>query len=270
MINSPPSGMVAPPSPPLRRERNLILVTLLVLAAAAWGVLVVQAHASMQTGLTMGMQAGLFLLIWVAMMVAMMFPASAPMVLIFARIQAGKRQQGRAFVPTWIFAVAYLAIWIASGAVGYGGAVLGERIGSGNMWLMTNGARLTGALLVVAGVYQLTPLKRMCLSKCRSPLAFVISSWRDGYQGAVRMGLQHGLYCLGCCWLLFVILFPLGMMNIALLAVVTLLIFAEKVLPYGDRISWLAAAVLVAYGLAVIAFPGLLPTMGNTQNTMHM
>jgi predicted metal-binding membrane protein len=270
MIESQRSAMVAPPSSPLRRERNVILGTLLLLAAAAWGILVVQAHASMQTGLTMGMQASLFLLIWIVMMVAMMFPAAAPMILIFARVQAGKRTQGRAFVPTWIFAAAYVVIWTTAGAVGYVGAVLGERVGAGNMWFMTNGARLTGALLVLAGVYQFTPLKRMCLSKCRSPLAFVISSWRDGFQGAVRMGLQHGLYCFGCCWLLFVILFPLGMMNIALLAVLTLVIFAEKVLPYGDRVSWFAAAVLVAYGLAVVVSPGLLPTMANTQDTMHM
>ncbi|HEX6507485.1 MAG TPA: DUF2182 domain-containing protein, partial [Chloroflexota bacterium] len=177
---------------------------------------------------------------------------------------------GNVFVPAWVFTAAYLLIWLAAGAVAYGAAVIGQRIGSDSMWLSTNGPRLTGGLLVLAGVYQLTPLKRICLSKCRSPLSFVLSSWRDGYGGTLRMGLQHGLYCLGCCWLLFVILFPLGMMNIALLAVLTLVIFAEKALPFGNRISWVAGAGLAAYGLAVIISPDLLPTMATHTNNMQM
>jgi predicted metal-binding membrane protein len=114
-------------------------------------------------------------------------------------------------------------------------------------------------LLAAAGLYQLTPLKRACLAQCRSPLAFVMTSWRDGAVGAVRMGLRHGLYCLGCCWFLFAILFPLGMMNIAVLAAITLLIFAEKSLPWGDRLTWVAAAVLAAYGVAVLIAPQILP-----------
>jgi predicted metal-binding membrane protein len=222
------------------------------------------------TGLTMGMGAALFIVIWVVMMAAMMFPASAPMVLVFAQVQAGKRRQGRPYVSTWVFTGAYLLIWAAAGVLAYLVAIAGEHIGGQSAWLTDNGGRVAGALLVLAGIYQLTPLKRTCLANCRSPLAFIMSSWRDGYGGAVRMGLKHGLFCLGCCWLLFVILFPLGMMNIAVLALVALLIFGEKALPHGDRIAWLGAAVLVAYGAAAIVHPSLFPTMTPQQMKMHM
>jgi predicted metal-binding membrane protein len=125
-------------------------------------------------------------------------------------------------------------------------------------------------LLVTAGIYQVSPLKRICLAKCRSPLAFLMTSWRNGYGGAVRMGAEHGLYCVGCCWLLFAILFPLGMMNIAVLVAITSLIFAEKVLPWGDRISWGGAAILVAYGVVVVFMPGVFPSLTSQPMTAHM
>ncbi|HEX6108185.1 MAG TPA: DUF2182 domain-containing protein, partial [Ktedonobacteraceae bacterium] len=128
-------------------------------------------------------------------------------------------------------------------------------------WLMANAARIGGGVLVLAGLYQLSPLKRSCLAKCRTPLDFILGSWREGYIGSFRMGLEHGLYCLGCCWLLFVIFFPLGMMNVAVLAVVTVLIFAEKSLPLGQRVAQLAALALIAYGVLVVVVPGALPTM---------
>src|ERR671938_1047278 len=114
------------------------------------------------------------------------------------------------------------------------------------MWVMANAGRLGGGILTVAGLYQFSPLKHLCLAKCRSPMAFIMTSWRDGYGGAFRMGLEHGLYCLGCCWLLFVILFPLGMTNVAAMAVITLLIFAEKSLAIGPAVARAAALALVA------------------------
>ena len=113
---------------------------------------------------------------------------------------------------------------------------------------------------MTAGVYQFTPLKNTCLSKCRTPITFVMTSWRSGTAGALRMRWLHGLYCFGCCWLLFVILLPLGMMNVAAMATITLLILAEKVLPWGRAVAYAAAALLIAYGVAVIATPRLLPT----------
>ena len=115
-------------------------------------------------------------------------------------------------------------------------------------------------MLLAAGAYQLTPLKDLCLSKCRTPLTFIMTSWRDGAAGALRMGFLHGAYCLGCCWLLFVILFPLGIMNIAVMAVITLIIFAEKTLPWGRAVARGTAITLIAYGSVIVAAPQLLPT----------
>jgi predicted metal-binding membrane protein len=130
-------------------------------------------------------------------------------------------------------------------------------------------ARIGGIVLVAAGLYQLTPWKDLCLSKCRTPITFIMTSWRDGAAGALRMGLLHGAYCLGCCWLLFVILFPLGIMNIAAMAVITLVIFAEKTLPWGRAASRVAAAALIAYGFVVVTAPQFLPTFhpGHGMNT---
>jgi len=247
---------------PLPRERNLILGFLLVLAGAAWALLAWQSarpddHAM---GLTMGMGAPLFIAIWVAMMVAMMFPTAAPMILTFARVHAGKRERGAPFVPTWAFVSSYLVVWTLFGALAYALAIGAEHLADRWMWLMDNAARIGGGVLVLAGLYQLSPLKGSCLSKCRTPLSFILGSWRDGYGGSFRMGFEHGVYCLGCCWLLFVILFPLGVMNVAAMAVITVLIFAEKSLPTGPHIGRIAAAALVSYGVLVAFVPGALPT----------
>jgi predicted metal-binding membrane protein len=208
----------------------------------------------------MGLRAPLFLAIWVIMMVAMMFPTAAPMIVAFHKVQAGKRQRGEAFVSTWIFVAAYLLVWGLAGVVAYAGALAAEAVAARTALSPATAARVGGTVLVAAGLYQLTPLKDLCLSKCRTPITFIMTSWRDGAAGALRMGLLHGAYCLGCCWLLFVILFPLGIMNIAAMAVITLVIFAEKTLPWGRAAAHAAAAALIAYGLVVVAAPRLLPT----------
>src|SRR3972149_2587908 len=199
----------------LTSARNLILASLLILAAGAWELLAWQAAMADDDamGLTMGLGAPLFMAIWVAMMAAMMFPTAAPMILMFARVHASKRQRGQPFVPTWVFVSAYLVVWTLFGALAYAVAVGAEKLADQSMWLMDNAARLGGGILVLAGLYQLSPLKRSCLSKCRTPLDFILGSWRNGYGGSFRMGLQHGAYCLGCCWVLFVVLFPPGGVN---------------------------------------------------------
>jgi len=249
---------------PLPRERKLILSLLLILAAASWALLIWQSVAmnsqAMGMGLTMGMSAVLFIAIWVVMMIAMMFPTAAPMILMFTMVYAGKRQLGQAFVPTWVFVGAYLLVWTLFGVVAYPLALGAERLAGQSMWLMNNAPRIGGAFLVVAGLYQLSPLKHICLAKCRTPLQFILSSWRDGYGGAFRMGFVHGAYCLGCCWFLFVILFPLGIMNIAVMALLTALIFAEKSVPLGRQISQITGIVLILYGVLVVLVPAALPT----------
>jgi predicted metal-binding membrane protein len=249
---------------PLSVQRNVILGLLLALAAAAWAALLWQsADAGMDMTMassTMGLRAPLFLAIWVTMMVAMMFPTAAPMILTFHKVQAGKRARGDAFVSTWVFVTAYILVWTLAGVAAYAGALAAEAIALRAALSSTAAARIGGAVIMLAGIYQLTPLKDLCLAKCRTPITFIMTSWRDGAIGALRMGLLHGAYCLGCCWLLFVILFPLGIMNIAAMAVITLIIFAEKTLPWGRLAPRAVAAALVAYGVVVIAAPQVLPT----------
>jgi predicted metal-binding membrane protein len=212
------------------------------------------------SALTMGMGAALYIGLWGLMMVAIMFPSAAPMILMFARVQASRSEKGQPYVPTWIFTSAYLALWVATGVVAYVLAVGADALAQGSPWLMENGARIGGALLVAAGIYQLTPAKEVCLEKCRSPLSFLTNSWEDGAGGALRMGLRHGAYCIGCCWLLFLILFPLGMMNVVAMAAIAALILAEKVLPWGNAVRYVAAAALIGFGAYVIFMPEALPT----------
>jgi len=251
-------------SEPLSVQRNVVLALLLAPGAAAWALLACE-HAISEATMsmaspTMGMRAPLFLAIWVVMMVAMMFPTAAPMILTFHKVQAGRRRAGEVFVSTWAFVAAYLLIWALAGIAAYGGALVAEAVAVKVALSSATAARIGGVVLAAAGLYQLTPLKELCLAKCRTPITFIMTSWQDGIGGALRMGLVHGGYCLGCCWLLFVILFPLGIMNIAAMAVVTLVVFAEKTLPWSHATARAAAVVLVAYGIAVILAPQLLPT----------
>ena len=245
-------------------QRNVILGLLLALAAGAWAVLVLQsADANMDMTLassTMGMPASLFSAIWVVMMVAMMFPPAVPMILTFHEVQIAKGQRGDAFVLTWVFVATYLSVWTLAGVAAYAGALASEAFAAGAALSPATAARIGGVVLVAAGLYQFTPLKDLCLSKCREPITFLMTSWRDGVTGALRMGLLHGAYCAGCCWLLFVILFPLGIMNVGAMAVVTLIILAEKTLPWPGLAPYATAFALVLYGALVIASPQFLFT----------
>ncbi|WFP77051.1 DUF2182 domain-containing protein [Mesorhizobium sp. WSM4906] len=250
----------------LTLQRNIILALLIAIAASAWALLIWQQmgmDADMRMGIyspTMGMKAPLFLAVWMIMMVAMMFPTAAPMILTFHQVQAGKRGRGETFVSTWVFAAGYMLIWGAMGVLAFAGAA-GSEVLAAYVGLSTaTAARIGGALLMAGGAYQLSPLKYLCLAKCRTPVGFILTSWRDGQWGAVRMGVQHGLFCLGCCWLLFLALFPIGIMNLAAMAVVTLLIFAEKTLPSGERIAKVSGVALLLYGATVLVFPQALPT----------
>lgn len=245
-------------------QRNVVLALLLAVAAGCWAVLLLQAAAAdpgMAMALpTMGLPAPAFLAMWVIMMVAMMFPTAAPMILTFHNIQAGKRRRGETVVSTWLFVAGYLLVWTLAGMAAYVLALAAEALAARAALSSASAARIGGALLIAAGLYQMTPLKEICLAKCRSPIAFILTAWRDGAVGALRMGLVHGGYCLGCCWLLFVILFPLGVMNIAAMAVLTLVVFAEKSAAWSRTATRAASAVLLLYGAAVMAVPRALPT----------
>ena len=249
--------------PALARQRNVILVALVGLAAAGWIVFLDQAREPMDMemagdmgpDLTMGGSWPLFFATWVAMMVAMMFPAAAPMVVMYGRM----RRSDPASVT--LFTGSYIALWFAFGGLAYVLSAGVEAAASRSEWVAMNWGRAGGALLVLAGVYQLSPLKDICVRHCRTPLAFVMTHWRDGRTGAITMGLTHGLYCMGCCWLLFLILIPLGVMNVAAMAAVALLVFVEKVLPWGKRAGLAAGVLLVGAGIAVTIHPELLPTV---------
>lgn len=244
----------------LQREDHLFLAQLLILAAASWAMLIWQASMMkrMGMGLTMGMGAALFLAIWVVMMIAMMFPATATMNLAFVQVQRARHTGWRAAVFPWTFVGAYLLVWAIFGVFAYLGALAASGLAEQIPWMMMNAARIGGGILVLAGLYQLTPIKRVCLAKCCAPLDFIRGRWRDGSTGAFRLGLEHGIYCLGSNWLLFVLLFPLGIMNIVVMAGLTVLIFAEKMVPRGERIARGVSLVLILYGMLVIVVPAAL------------
>ena len=201
-----------------------------------------------------------FVAAWAVMMAAMMFPAAAPMLLLFRRVYAQRQAAGTGFVPTWVFAAGYLLVWTVVGALTWVLVRLGSDLAGrlGDAKRRTWAPLALGAVLVVAGLYQLTPLKRVCLDHCRTPLGFVMTHWRDGRLGALRMGAVHGAYCLGCCWALFAVLVAAGVMSLAWMLLLTLVVFAEKVLPLGRGtsrgvgVAFLALGVVVASGAAAM------------------
>src|SRR5262245_9047153 len=245
----------------LSGQRSVILGLLLALAAAAWADLVWHSHTTTEMTMTHAVgHARHFIADWLVMMVAMMLPTALPMILTFHRVQAANRQPRDAFGSTWVFVAAYLMMWAFAGLAAYVGMEAAEAEIARVALAPTTAAQVGGAIIVVAGIYQLTPLKDVCLSKCREPLDFIVTEWRGGATSALELGMLHGAYCLGCCWLLFVILFPLGIMNGAALAAVTLIIFAEKTLPWPRLAPYATAGALVLYGALVITSPQLLPT----------
>jgi len=184
---------------------------------------------------------------WWIMMVAMMLPSAAPMILLFSTVSGRQREQGKPYVPTALFAGTYLAVW---GLFSVFAALL-------QWWMdvsmepMTN-RWLTGALLIGAGIYQLTPLKQLCLRQCQAPLRFVLTHWQPGPRGALVMGTKHGVYCLGCCWLLMALLFVGGVMNLYWVMGIALYVFIEKFLPAGGWPSRTLGALLSIAGVWVL------------------
>lgn len=241
----------------LQREYRLFLTLLLILAATSWVMLIWQSSMMkrMGMGLTMGMGATPFLAIWVVMMIAMMFPATATMNLAFARVQCERHSGRRPSVSPWIFVGAYLLVWALFGVFAYLGALAASGLAEQIPWTMMNAARIGGGILIQAGIYQLTPLKRSCLAKCCTPLDEIQGRWCDGSTGAFRMGLEHGITCLGSNWLLFVLLFPLGLMNVVVMAGLTVVIFAEKRFPRWERIAQGVGLVLILSGILVMVVP---------------
>jgi predicted metal-binding membrane protein len=250
----------------LRHDRAVVLGSLAVVILLAWGYLLLGAGIDMET---MNMGGGQMMVMlsqwspgygvvvfamWAVMMVAMMLPSAAPVILLVAGI-ARKRTaaDGARGATTVLFVLGYLAVWLGFAAAAtllqWGlseAGLLSDTMAFGN-------ALLAGAVLVAAGIYQWTPLKEACLRRCRSPLDFLLFHWREGRVGALASGSGHGVFCLGCCWMLMALLFVGGIMNLAWIAGIALLVLIEKTLPWGGRMNRVTGAVLVAWGAVTLA-----------------
>jgi predicted metal-binding membrane protein len=192
------------------------------------------------------------LLMWAIMMVGMMLPGAAPMILLYDRVRERQEARGASLAATGVFALGYVVAWtlfsVAATTAQWAleqAALLSPRMASASPWL-------GGGLLIAAALYQWTPLKHACLVRCRSPIAFLGHHWRPGGLGALRMGLHHGLYCVGCCWVLMALLFVGGVMNLLWIALLAALVLLEKVLPGGELLARLAALLLAGAGILVI------------------
>lgn len=252
----------------LRRGRTIVLVALAGGSLAAW-IVTVERMRGMDAGPGTDLGGlGWFVGIWATMMAAMMLPSVSPTVLLFARASGERARQGPAeLVPAWLFVAGYLLVWTAVGLAAYG--VYRAIVTAGTVWLSWDraGPYVAGAALAAAGLYQLTPLKDVCLRRCRSPLHFLLHDWREGRAGAVLMGIEHGGFCLGCCAGLMAALFALGVMSLFWMAVVAAVILVEKVAPGGRELSRVVALALVGLGVWVSSAPASVP--GLVQPNSH-
>jgi predicted metal-binding membrane protein len=236
------------------RQRLGLIGLLFGLAAVGWWWTVDQMRGMDNGPWTNLGGAGWFLGVWIVMMAAMMFPSVSPTVALYARMTVPRSAAAPLF-----FALGYLLTWATAGAFAFALAYAGGRaVGDVLAWDRA-GRWVAGATLVAAAVYEVTPLKDVCLGKCRSPLGLLLGSWRDGRLGAIRMGAGNGAWCVGCCWALMASLFALGVMSVAWMAVVAGLIALEKTLPWRRVATYGTAALLLALGSLVSAAPGATP-----------
>jgi len=249
----------------LRRDRAIVGAALLAIALVAW-LSLLHLSATMpgmdradMPGMAMPrvhtwdpVDVVLLFVMWAVMMIAMMVPAATPMILTFAMVQRQRQAQDRASVPTVVFLLGYALVWTAYAAVA---ALAQWRLHEADLLsaaMASTSTRLGGALLLVAGAFQWTPLKQACLAKCRSPLSFVMTEWREGRAGAFVMGMRHGAYCVACCWALMALLFVAGVMNLLWVAGLAVFVLAERVLPGGLVVGRIAGALLLVAGVVVL------------------
>jgi predicted metal-binding membrane protein len=254
----PRGGGLAEAFSSVRTRRGLVAL-LFALAAAGWWW-----TADQMQGMNGGPWTGLgsfgwFLSVWVVMMAAMMFPSVAPTVALYSRMT-----EKRSPLLPLVFVAGYLLTWAGAGVLAFAfrGAV--DSIWGDVLAWNRAGRWAAGVALIVAAVYQLTPLKDVCLGKCRSPLGFLLGSWREGRSGAFRMGAKNGAWCVGCCWALMLALFALGIMSLAWMAVVAGLIAVEKTLPWRRVAFYGTTAILLGLGLLLLLAPAAIPGL-NTQ-----
>ncbi|MEY2467238.1 MAG: hypothetical protein QOD03_1759 [Verrucomicrobiota bacterium] len=248
----------------LKRDRLIVIAALGAITLLAWGYMVHEARAMNLTGICRcaGMKmsgpdmqpwstATLFplFLMWAEMMIAMMIPSAAPMILAFVMVQRKRREQQRPFVPTGIFLLGYLIVWTGFSAIAAVAQWILHAKALLSPMMVSTSSILGGALLIAAGIFQWTPLKNVCLTHCRSPLNFLMTDWREGKLGALMMGLKHGVYCTGCCWVLMILLFVAGVMNIWWIAVLAVLVLIEKIARRGLFLEKIGGVLFVAWGI---------------------
>jgi len=249
-----------------RRDTLLILVSIALITALAWLYLIhldrqmARNMAQDQMMAAMGMPingawtlADLFfsLVMWAVMMVGMMGPSAAPMVLVFAAAQSGRGGR-RVSLSAGSFGLGYVFVWTVFSAGAAVSQLALQKMAVLSSAMAALSPRIGGAVLIAAGLYQMTPWKDACLTHCRSPLSFLMTHWRDGRWGAFQIGARHGVYCLGCCWALMIILFVSGVMNLVWVAGLAALVLLEKVAPYGTDIARVSGAALAVYGIVLI------------------
>jgi len=251
----------------LNRDRVRVVLSIITMCALAWAYLVylvntmppmISGAAAMSMAMPSSHAWGLpdftaMFVMWSVMMVAMMLPSAMPMILLFVKINQNRELQGRARERVALFIGGYLLVWIGFSVF----ATLlnwGLHLG-GNLTSMMGRATpvVAGVTLLAAGVFQWSPLKHACLDHCRSPIGFLMSYWREGWAGTVRMGIHHGLYCLGCCWLLMALLFVMGVMNLLWIAALTLFVLAEKVVPAGQVLGRVAGLFMIGWGTWLVS-----------------
>lgn len=226
----------------LRHDRLLVAGGLVLLIALSWAFLATGAGVAdaMPMAGTPPPPLLALVLMWWIMMAAMMLPSAAPTILLYARVRA---QRGAAEIAApWMFLFGYLLIWLAFSAIA---AAIQREVAGPAMAIVD--ARAAGLLLMAVGIYQLTPLKSACLRQCQSPAAFLSRHWRAGSAGALRLGILHGAYCVGCCWLLMALLFVGGVMNFAWIAVIAIIVGVEKLAPHGEWLGRVAGLGLILW-----------------------
>ncbi len=229
----------------------------------AWTAMALQAGAMMPVGTSGGEATGaaalppvlvdfvLIYLMWVVMMVAMMVPGASPMIAVFAAINRRRREEGDPWVRTAVFLLGYLAVWSVFSAAAAIVQLVLESAGALTPMMASSSATLSAALFAAAGLYQWTPLKDVCLKRCRTPIGFVLSEWRDGPAGAVVMGFRHGLYCVGCCVAIMGLLFAVAVMDMRWVAAITVLVTVEKLLPWPRFCRHLIGATFMGAACAL-------------------
>ncbi|MFW6174965.1 MAG: DUF2182 domain-containing protein, partial [Chloroflexota bacterium] len=246
----------------VQRDRVIIITGLAVVAGLSW-VYMFYLASNMSMPADAGMTSpkmggwtpadfGLMFLMWAVMMVAMMIPSAMPMILLFASVNRKRKEWQGPYVPTAVFVSGYLLVWTAfslAASVAQWGFQAASLL---SPMMATTSVLVGGGILVVAGLYQWSSLKQACLKECRTPLSFLMTEWREGHGGAVKMGVRHGVFCVGCCWALMAILFAVGVMNLLWLGVITAFVLVEKAFPgrsAGLWISRISGVALVAWGV---------------------